>query len=1115
MAEGVQSGTQLSLARSLSLRMASWHQAPRPPPQTRLFYKRQAAREQEAKLRDEGLVALHERTRKQRRERLLAPKRPGSAPVGAKSRLEQEVGAAEGAYTTATVSPARRQRKQLVARQHLKRRGVAEVAKSGGETFRLTAEERIQRQSDKISNVINQLIRGRRQLYGTMMRDAESAFKAIDRDGSGALDYNEFSLAMNRLGLGLREDQCMELALVMDADGDGEIDCVEFVSALQAAEKRTADAKREQVQHDLENPTEPEPAPESEPAPEVRVIEETPTEPVLTKMTPKQRTDLLFQAVLSQDEAVIFKLLDVGVSMDVTRTDRLTLQEETPMEVAVAEGKTRSAAVLAAYTVVTQQRLICLGLTAKRTALETFTSKVQRDDEFKKRSAVALRPWRNARAVESCSNQLAGLELSQKAQVARVLTRRAKHYIDVHAFSNAIADYTAVLALCPIDADAEYDDLAISTHVRRGMVRHFSKQDELAIVDLENGWKLFRAKRESRRLMGESVLPSPLLDKAAHLIHAIRFRLRMEKIDRRKHRPPGSLPNSDKTMPVSDAESAQHQHKNKNMWISAVKEVRDAPHRGVDLIWLIEWAIRNEIPGYADAFTKSEKGKRAIAAVQTAQNCQPHSALKAVLSVVESKVRGPLQLGIEGRVVKANRFNRVLVECTGNREFWYACADLERLPLSHDDIKKRFEAIDEDGSGVLDRDEVAQVAASLGTELNEKQLNEAMEAMDGDCSGEVSLVEFIAWFEREQQDHGKGTVKKAAYLMFGRQDRVLLKPEAAERLIEQCKLPSVHERACAWIEDHKDDDDFDEPISQSQPTTMQMINKIIKPATQRSKQSYADEYLERPVLHRATHYVVHDPENGFWDTVHALLLHQLGLDRSVELRELTADQALNALQMHRIKQGSLFAYAIDWLIFPVHAITEVSHEEHMLLRKTTQKTAIADAGCMVLIMESAVKTPTILNSPELLKTICTGIDAGAEISLTLSFSALDVLSQLLWEQLAETKRNKNALSVVYGGATAGEDQVDFEVVEQQLTHSLSEQKAAEDELSENNHVGGLQMHERRQESLTAISWRSRRRPVIAPAVGRKEKELLAIQAERSEMRVRCHNTVCPWNCKCR
>ena len=104
---------------------------------------------------------------------------------------------------------------------------------------------------------------------------------------------------------------------------------------------------------------------------------------------------------------------------------------------------------------------------------------------------------------------------------------------------------------------------------------------------------------------------------------------------------------------------------------------------------------------------------------------------------------------------------------------------------------------------------------------------------------------------------------------------------------------------------------------------------------------------------------------------------------------------------------------------------------------------------------------------------------------------------------------------MYGGATAGEDQVDFEVVEQQLTHSLSEQKAAEDELSENNHVGGLQMQERRQESLTAISWRSRRRPVIAPAVGRKEKELLAIQAERSEMRVRCHNTVCPWNCKCR
>ncbi len=1089
--------------------MASWHQAPRPPPQTRLFYKRQAEREQEAKLRDEAMIALHEHTRKQRRDRFLAPKRPVSAPGGASNRLKKD---SEGAGSKIVASPAQRRRRQLVARRPVKRRGVADLAIKGGGT-RLTAEEKIQRQSDQISNVINQLIQGRRQLYGTMMRDAESTFKAIDRDGSGSLDYKEFWMAMKRLGLGLNESQCMELAIVMDADGDGEIDCAEFVSALQEAEKRTQDAKRDQFLQDLEQPTElePEPDTDTELAPEVEVVDETPPELVVAEMTPKQRTDLFFTAVLSEDEATILKLLDGGVPMDVTRTDRLTMNEETPLEVAVAEGKTQSAAVLEAYTVVGQQRIVCMGLMAKHSALEAFASKVQRDDEFKKRSVVALRPWRNAKAVEACTNRLTELEPTQKAQLARVLSRRAKLYIDVHAMANAIADYTAVLALCPVDADIEYDDLTISTYIRRGMVRHFSKQDRLALVDLENGWQLFTAKRESRRLMGEIVFPSPLLDKAAHLIQTIRFRLRMEEIDRREYRVRPSLLNSDAATKPAEPEPEheqqqdqdQEQHQSKALWTSAVKEVRDAETLGVNLIWLLEWALRNEISGYADAFSKSEKGRRTIDGVQKAQNCQPSSALKAVLAVVESKVRGPLQIGIEGRVVKANRFNRVLVECTGNRQFWYACADLERLPLSRDDITRRFEAIDGDGSGVLDRDEVAQVAASLGTELNDKQLNDAMEAMDDDGSGEVSLPEFIAWFEREQQDHGNEKVKKAAYLMFGKQDRVLLKPEAAARLAKQCKLPSVHERACAWIEDHKDDDDFDDPVLQSQLTTVQMIDKIIKPATQRSKQSYAEEYLTRPMLRKASHYVVHDPENGFWDTIHGLLLHQLGLDRSVELRELTAEQMLNALQMHKMKQGALLTYAIDWLISPAHTPAEMSHEEFVLVQNAAQKTAIANAGCMVLFMESAVETPAVLNDAKLLRIICAGMETGAELNLTLSFSALDELSTLLWGQLAETKRKKNALSVLYGGATNGEDQVDSEAIDHQLTHILSELQVVKTESSEDSHVSNLQMHEGGRESLPSVSWRNRRRPVYALAARRKDKELLAIQAERSEMRVRC------------
>ena len=46
------------------------------------------------------------------------------------------------------------------------------------------------------------------------MKNIESTFKAIDKDGSGDLDHGEFTTAMNRLGLGLSEeqiDQCIEV----------------------------------------------------------------------------------------------------------------------------------------------------------------------------------------------------------------------------------------------------------------------------------------------------------------------------------------------------------------------------------------------------------------------------------------------------------------------------------------------------------------------------------------------------------------------------------------------------------------------------------------------------------------------------------------------------------------------------------------------------------------------------------------------------------------------------------------------------------------------------------------------------------------------------------------
>ena len=971
-------------------------------------------------------------------------------------------------------------------RQKRRTRGLSALASSEKTQFRLTAEEKQHRANDQISNVINQLIRGRRQLFGTILRDAETTFKAMDKDGSGALDYVEFAGAMKRLGLGLKEEQTMELAKMMDADGDGEIDCEEFVSALKEAELRASGANTAAVD---EGEPEPEPEAEPEPEPEEVVVAETPREPTVAEMTPKERTELFFKAVLAEDEATITKLLDFGVPMDVTRTDRLTMKDETPMEVAVAEGKLLSVEVMSAALALEAQQLACDGLMAKHTMIKSFTSKVRHgDDEFKKRTVVALRPWRNSKAVDDCTDQLTELDVSHKGDVARVLTRRAKLYIDVHAMDNAVADYSAVLALCPIDPTAEYDDLRIATLIRRGITRHFTKQDQMALLDLEKGWQLFNQKRESMRVVGEAVFPTPLLDKAAHLIHTIKFRLHMEEIDQRERR----------LLPSNSPELENDDEDGTSKWATAKQGIKDAETLGVDLIWLLEWAMRNEIAGFAETFCKSEKGKRTVFAVQTAANIKESSARKAVLAVMESRVQGPLRPGLEARVVKANRFNRVLVNCSGNRLFWYACSDLKQLPLTHKDIKKRFEAIDEDASGVLDRGEVAQVAASLGAELNEKQLNEAMEAMDDDGSGEVSLPEFIRWFEREQKESnsGKGKVKKAAYLTFGADDRVSLKPEAAVRLESQSKLPTLHDRSLAYIEDHSDDDDFDDPSTVNVLTTDGLIEVLVKPATRKTKQSYAGQYLMRPVLRKATHYVVHSLQDMFWDTVHGLLLHQLGLECAVELREMTADQMVNMLRLHFTRKGHLNFYTLDFLMSPVHDREGKTPWEMAALRKSFEKAAIANAGHMVLVLQSAVETPAILTETVPLKTICTGMETGAGVELTLSYSALDALSRLLWTQLAATKRKKNALSVVYGGCATGAEEIDPDLIEDQLAHALSFVKA-------HKVVGPRsEASEIYEPAAHPMSWRTRKRPMKAPTVRRKEKELLSIQAERSEMKKR-------------
>ena len=60
-------------------------------------------------------------------------------------------------------------------------------------------------------------------------------------------------------------------------------------------------------------------------------------------------------------------------------------------------------------------------------------------------------------------------------------------------------------------------------------------------------------------------------------------------------------------------------------------------------------------------------------------------------------------------------------------------------------VAQLFAHIDIDGSGTLEREEIAEMTKELGKQLTERELDLAMAEMDGDGSGGVDLEEFAAW----------------------------------------------------------------------------------------------------------------------------------------------------------------------------------------------------------------------------------------------------------------------------------------------------------------------------------------------------------------------------------
>ena len=68
--------------------------------------------------------------------------------------------------------------------------------------------------------------------------------------------------------------------------------------------------------------------------------------------------------------------------------------------------------------------------------------------------------------------------------------------------------------------------------------------------------------------------------------------------------------------------------------------------------------------------------------------------------------------------------------------------------------RAQFAALDEDGSGELEEEEIRVLAEELGNKLSDAELEIAMKAMDADGSGAVDFAEFYEWWSANKDQEG-------------------------------------------------------------------------------------------------------------------------------------------------------------------------------------------------------------------------------------------------------------------------------------------------------------------------------------------------------------------------
>jgi Ca2+-binding EF-hand superfamily protein len=151
---------------------------------------------------------------------------------------------------------------------------------------------------------------------------------------------------------------------------------------------------------------------------------------------------------------------------------------------------------------------------------------------------------------------------------------------------------------------------------------------------------------------------------------------------------------------------------------------------------------------------KSEREHGTTTTKETIENQE--NELRNMEDALAEEISNAWEKGVCPATGKDYWFNSVTEESTYENPFKDKAEPSTEKSDAHDKVRALFDLVDEDKSGLLDKDEVGKLAAKLGIRLRgifggKRKLNAAFAEMDPSGDGFVSYDEFSAWYQRKSK----------------------------------------------------------------------------------------------------------------------------------------------------------------------------------------------------------------------------------------------------------------------------------------------------------------------------------------------------------------------------